>query len=364
MIKNALFPLQIDASDFNFGGEVSFTEIIIFSVAFTLIAAILIIVNRKQHQTKSKGGGGGGFSGLFSGLTLKRTARQIGLNNEQIKMLNYVFKTDGVVEPERSLANTTLLDRHFRRAYRIIEQSSSTEDEVQRKYGVLFSTRNILENSAIGGVANTRLLKTDTIFNINYNNNKFEVTLLSSKPDHLAVESPTTVLGSHVKIPNGTRLSVVFFTKGNKGYSFETRVTGHGNVHGQSTVHLAHSNQVRFLSQRRFRRRQATIACLMNLVYVEGSGKKQRLIVDKRKLNGTIADISVGGCSIKSLAPVQVGAKFKIEFMQHDTNVAALGQVLRTNRAGMKTTIHVKFLKVSLKSMNSINAYVYEYANE
>jgi len=63
-------------------------------------------------------------------------------------------------------------------------------------------------------------------------------------------------------------------------------------------------------------------------------------------------------------APVQVGARFKIEFVQGDNNVAALGQVLRTNRTGVNTIIHVKFLKVSQKSMNIINAFVYEYAHE
>jgi len=64
------------------------------------------------------------------------------------------------------------------------------------------------------------------------------------------------------------------------------------------------------------------------------------------------------------MAAVQVGAKFKIEYTQKDISVAALGQVLRTNRAGMNTTIHIKFLKVSQKSMNAINAFVYEYAND
>jgi len=124
---------------------------------------------------------------------------------------------------------------------------------------------------------------------------------------------------------------------------------------------MAHSSQLRFLSQRRYRRRHVTIASNMYLVYVEGEGKKQRLIVDKRRVQGNIADISVGGCSMKMMSAVQVGARFKIEFMVGDENVAALGQVLRSNRTGMNTIIHVRFLKVSQKSMNIINAFVYEY---
>jgi hypothetical protein len=96
-------------------------------------------------------------------------------------------------------------------------------------------------------------------------------------------------------------------------------------------------------------------------VYVEGTGKKQRLTVDKRRLSGNILDVSVGGCSIKTTASVQGGAKLKIEFIQGDNTVAALGQVLRTNRTGINTILHVKFLRIPRKSMNLINAFVYEY---
>jgi hypothetical protein len=75
-------------------------------------------------------------------------------------------------------------------------------------------------------------------------------------------------------------------------------------------------------------------------------------------------DISAGGCSIKATAPVSGGAKLKIEFVQNNFTAAALGQVLRTNRTGVSTIMHVKFIKVPRKSMNTINAFVYEYSAE
>ncbi|MCL2184883.1 MAG: PilZ domain-containing protein [Treponema sp.] len=342
-------------------------DIIIFLIVMAVIIGVLIVVNAAKKGS-SKGGksgsSGGGFGGIFSTFTLHRIARNIGLSNPQVKMLDFVFKTDGVTDPEKSIATPALLDRHFRRAYRVIEQTSGNDAEVQKRLALLFSTRNLLESSPIGAISSSKQLKDDTVLTITHGNEKFEIAVVSSKEDNLIVETPKTVLGSHVKIPRGTRISVLFFTKSNKGFSFESRIVGYGSTQGIPTLMIAHSNQLRFLSQRRFRRRQSVIACFMFLVYVEGSGKKQRLIVDKRRSNGSIADISVGGCSIKTMSPIQVGAKFKIEFTQRDTNVAALGQVLRTNRTGMNTTIHVRFLRVSQKSMNIINAFVYEYAND
>jgi len=325
-----------------------------------LVIIVVVIIGAKKPSGKTGGGGGG----LFASLAVHRIARNIGLSNDQGNMLVYVFKTDQVVDPEKSIVTPSLLDRHFRRAYRLIETGSSSEAEAQRKLAIFFSTRNALENSSYGGLTSTRQLRDDTIFTINNGKEKIDVHLVSAKGDHLFVETPKNVLGSLIKIPKGTRITILFFTKSNKGFSFETRVVGYSTYNGHPIMQLAHSNQLRFLSQRRYRRRQSVIACSLFLVYVEGDKKKQRLIVDKRKVQGSIQDISVGGCSMKIMAPIKVGARFKIEFMQGDVNIAALGQVLRSNRTGMNTIIHVKFLKIPLKSMNLINAFVYEYGRE
>jgi len=345
---------------------VTITEVIIGVTVVVVIVGGIILLNllsKKGPKGKSGGGSGGGGVSLFSGFAIRKIARNLGLNHDQTKMLEFVFKTDGVIEPERSINTPALLDRHFRRSYRIIEQGGSGA-ETQRKLAVLFSARNMIENSVLGGFTSTRQIKDDIQLSLNTGKEKINVHIMSAKGDYLDVESPKNILGSQIKIPRGTRLTVMFFTKNNKGFSFETRVIGYSSKDGHPSMQLAHSNHLRFLSQRRYRRRQAVIACSLYLVYVEGSGKKQRLIVDKRRIQGNIADISVGGCSMKLLSPVKVGARFKIEFMQGDENVAALGQVLRTNRTGMNTIIHVKFLRVSMKSMNTINAFVYEYGRE
>jgi len=356
-----LFPLQVTAKDFNMDPTFTPKDLIIAGVILTVIIFVVII----NSILKKKGPSGkGSGSGLFSGFALHKIARNIGLNNDQANMLSYVFKLDQVMDHEKSINNPALLDRHFRKAYRIIEHGSASEPENQRRLAVLFSTRNILENSVIGGISSTRQIRDDTPLTISSGKDKINVHVLSTKGDYLVVDSPRNVLGSQIKIQKGTKIPILFFNKSNKGFAFETRVMGYSTYNGHPSMQLAHSVHIKFLSQRRYRRRHSVIACSMYLVYVEGSGKKQRLVVDKRRLQGNIADISVGGCSIKIMAPVQVGARFKIEFIQGDVNVAALGQVLRSNRAGMNTVIHVKFIKIPQKSMNAVNAFVYEYGRE
>lgn len=363
MILNiaALFPLQSEISNFWRQKSSSSNTTLLLGVLFGIIAFVFIIAALSRKKTTSKPSSG---PKLFSGFSLRNFVRNIGLSYDQEKMLNFVFKTDDVLDPEKSLNTPSLLDRHFERAYHEIEHSQDDPEKIQRRLGILFSTRNTLENSMTKTISSTHQLHEDIVFIVSYGKDKLNLSLLNAETEHLIVEAPKNVLGTQIKIPQGTKLNVLFFTQSNKGFVFESRVIGYANFAGKPILEIAHSNQVRLLAQRRFRRRRAVIACFLSLVYVEGSGKKQRMVVDKRRLVGNIDDISVGGCSVKISAPVQVGARFKIEFTRGKDKVAALGQVLRTNRAGVNMVIHVKFLRVSQKSMNIINAFVYEYANE
>jgi len=358
-----LYPLQVSFTDLKLENTHNQgLDLLVVSILIAVVIGTVLIIN-KVNKKGVKSGNGSKLR-ILPLFTLHRLVKNIGLNREQRKMLDFAFKTDEVVDPEKSLSTPSLLDQHFKRAYRIIEQSARNSQEIQHKHAVLFSTRNRLENSAFGAVSSTRQIKEETPLIVHYGKDKLELFVITNNPEYFAVESPKNILGSLVKIPKGAKLNIMFFTKNNKGFTFETKVSGYSNLHGHTAIMLAHTNQIKFLSQRRYRRKQAVIACFLYLVYIEGSGKKQRLIVDKRRINGTITDISVGGCSLKTSAPVQAGARFKIEFAHGGNNIAALGQVLRINRAGISTIIHIKFLRVTQKSMNLINAFVYNYTDD
>jgi hypothetical protein len=88
----------------------------------------------------------------------------------------------------------------------------------------------------------------------------------------------------------------------------------------------------------------------------------RKMTLDGRRYEGTIKDISIGGCSVQSTAVIGPGARIKIEFKSGDSPRAALGQVLRVNRAGAYGTVHMKFVTIPNKTQNAINALVFEYS--
>ncbi|MDR1446951.1 MAG: PilZ domain-containing protein [Treponema sp.] len=349
-------------------------DAIVFGVGVVVIIFIFTIINivkKRSHSPVLNSESGRGVSSPkhFSGFALHRIAANMGLDKEQTKMLEFVLKSDGVADIEHSLNNSNLLDRHFKRAYRLIEQNANTEEEAQNRLAILFSIRNILENSggAGGGVTSTRQIPENTAAVLTVGDGSYPVKVLSTKGENLVVENPYNALGSPIRLPRGGKATLAFFTRSSKGFAFETRIMGISDSGDKPVLQLIHSSQRKQLSQRRFRRRQEIISCGLFLVKVEDTGRKKakKMIVDKRQIRGTIMDISLGGCSIKANAAIPSGTLLKINFDHSGfMSVAVLGQVLRTNRSGVSIVMHIKFLRIPRKSMNAINTIVFDYSDD
>jgi len=360
-----LYPLQLDY----FYKETNSRDTVIFVVGLIALVVILVLVSifRKKVPAAGTGvtaGASGGFNPLAN-LALHTQLKSMGLDHDQIKMLDTVFRQDNVTNPKHSLESPALLDRHFRKAYRVIEKSAGTDEEAQQRFRLLFSTRNILDSQPGSATASTRQIPEKSAAVLSLNKETYSVTVLSTKGEHLVVGNPQSTYGSSIKIPHGTKVTLAFFTKSSKGFAFETRVAGSSELSGVPTLHLVHSSQVKSLSKRRFRRRQVYIPTFFYFVNLVDSGhKEKRMIVDKRRLSGNIMDISIGGCSIKTNVSVPSGTRLKIEADYGGTTITVLGQVLRTNRTASKMILHMSFLKVPLRSLNTINAIVYEYLDD
>jgi len=299
----------------------------------------------------------------ISAFSLRRIAHGIGLDREQTKMLEFILRNDKVTNPKKSLDSPDLMDQHFKRAYWLIERTSISEEELNHRLAVLFSIRNIMETyfDAIA-IDSTREIPEGAAAMLVMGDANYHTRILSVQGESLVVEHPADGRGSPVSIPKGAKIGLTFFVKA-KGFSASTRVLGLMETMNRRIVKLTHSDKVKKLSNRRFRRRRTAISTSFYLVHMETRNRQKKLIVDKRQFVGSIMDISVGGCSIKTGSPIKAGYKLKIEFTQDDSlTVAALGEVLRTNRTGHNTVMHVKFLKIPRKSLNFINALVYEYA--
>jgi len=362
----SMFPLQsYQMNQFWKPSSNQSTDASYFAIGIGIVVIGLILLNVFKDKFQTKGSGKHiATSGprRFSGFTLHRLTNDMGFDREQVKMLDYVLRSGGVNDPERVLNSPALVDQHFKRTYRLIERTSSSDEELNERLSVLFSARNLIEahfqeNST---TTSSRQIpeKTPAVLTIDKVN--YPVKVLSSRGDTLVVENPHRSAGTLIRPANGSQATLSLYTKSSKAFSINTRVLGTTDTADGSALQLAHSGQIKKLSARRFRRLQVIIDT--GFFFVQSDPKTKKMIVDKRRNVGKIMDISIGGCSIKTTTPVNQGQKVKVEFIHNDGSViAALGEILRVSRNGINTIIHAHFLKVPRRSSNSINAMVYEY---
>ncbi|MDR1107987.1 MAG: PilZ domain-containing protein [Spirochaetaceae bacterium] len=307
----------------------------------------------------------------FSIFTLYRLAHTYDLNREQTKILEQIFKSHGVREPQRIMADPVLLDNHFKRAYRAFEKNYDDEQAAQQKIALLFSLRNTIENrwGRDDVITSTRQIGDNANVILTMGNERYPARVLSSKAANMSVECSRDVRDN---LRANTHLTLSFFTKSGNGLSFNTRVAGISDDFQNPAVQLAHSDNVKLLSyQRKFQRKETMLACFFALVTVTevktGWKKTKKMTADKRKTSGNIMDISLGGCAIHTNTAAAAGSSLKIEIIyRSDTRpIAVLGQILRINRGGSRgTTIHIKFIKIPRRAWNIINAMVFNYEGE
>jgi len=372
---NYSFLLQGDITYFK---EDNPREVMIILISVGAIIVISIIIRLLTHGagvSSSMGGSKMKSTAVtprnFNAFTMFRISSAYGLSRDQTKLLEFVFRNNSVGDPEQAMKNPALLDRHFKKAFKTIERNSESDEESQQRLANLFSLRNAIEAVPLpSSVSATPQLSENTPAILLYGNDSYPVKVLLSRGVNVITDIPRNALGTPLRIAKGARISLSFFTKSNKGFSIDGQIVGTGNTVKGPGLKIAHSGKLKPLVKRQHRRKQTAVKCELFSIHLEetGSGRKKakKLVVDAKKFQGTIQDISVGGCSIKTGAPIQAGTRLKINF-DYSGNfiVSVLGQVLRINKSGYTGMIlHVKFLKVPLRSYNSINTLVYAFDEE
>ena len=334
--------------------------VVFLAVIYHIVATKL---GRSRTGRKSRSGASSGHR-KFNAFNMMRISSNYGLDREQAKLLEYVFITNGVSDIDRTIKNPVLVDRHFKRAFKYIAKNSANEEEAQQSMAKLFTLRNLLDVPPEADDAPSVQISENTPAILACGEDSYPVKVLSSKGQNMLTEIPINKLGTPIRFSNGTGITLSF---PDNGFSFDGRIVGVESINQEQGLQITHTGRAKALVKRKYRRRQTSIECAFSQVKVEeeGSGKKKtsKLVVDNKSFSGTLQDVSIGGCSLKTRVPIQAGTRLKISTDYEDNLVIkVLGQILRVNRSGSAGTImHVKFLKVPRRSFNSINTLIFGY---
>jgi len=217
-------------------------------------------------------------------------------------------------------------------------------------------------------ISSTRQLRPRTTLSfISKDETNYPSVVTGVEPGGLAVDPPPDALGRPIHFHRGTKLTVYFYGTGHQGYTFRTRVRGYEELRGKLVMVIKHSDSITSLPSRRHQRRDLREACTFRRVRVEvrkERGKSLKdVFVENLPFPGTAVDISAGGMSIQTANPLDAQEYLKIEFDVGEGNFTAFGIVVRTNRLRGGGVMHVRFVKISRKAINSVLSYVYGYSD-
>ena len=342
-------------------------RIVIIAIVVIVAIAIVSSVIRKGGG-KGIAGGSGGYATPkgYNSFILRRAAAPYGLDGEQVKLLDYVFRNGNVSDPVRIIRDSSALDRHFKRAYKSIKRDSRDEVKTQQNLAKLYVLRNAIEAAPVEDDITSSMPAKNTQAVINCDSDNYNVTIYFSNNRTIITEIPKNTVGTSIKVNSGTIVNLTYSSRSNNSYSLTCSYTGIEKTEQGAGFRLNSTGRPKPLRKRQTRRRQIDIRCEFFFVQLQqsGNGKNMtsKLIVSPKKFSGNIRDISAGGCSIKTPAAVQAASRLKINcIVGNNEQISVLGQVIRSNRSSAGTVINVKFLKVPMRAFNSINTLVFGF---
>ncbi len=345
------------------------TSIIIFAIVIAGFIALLVIgsitSSRKSAKTPTE-------RRRYSRHLFKQMGKSMGLSKTHIEYLEHLVKATKVRQPMLVFTSAGLLDDVLKKGlYSLQNRSNITDEQRERETSLIFEIKQLIEKNSKKkiGIKTSHFIKPGQIIEFSpEQGGTYPSKVLSNLKDMLACLVPRDGAGNELRWKRGTKLRVSFWRDNDAGYSFFTKVLGYNVVKGLPAVFIQHSKTLRREQKRRFKRKILERPCFfypISIVEVGAGRKKTKraVIHNNRKSLGTVIDISAGGCSIRSLTPLQRGSLIKVDFeIERNTPIIAFGKVRRVRTEKTKGGImHIMFTRVSRRNLNQIYTYVYDF---
>lgn len=345
-------------------------NIIVFGVlgALILLAVVSSLLNKGKPGSRRSSLTGGVPS--FSRSAFRKAAAEAGLSDADAHFMEEFARASRASNPEFVFKSPDRMDAFFRDALRHIDKTAEAETAAEDRRAHLLRIRESLEVRRTLGprISSTRQLRPRTTLSfISSDETNYPSVVVAVEAGGLAVEPPPDALGRPVHFRRGTKLTVYFYGSGHQGYNFRTRVRGYEELRGKLVLVLKHSDSITPLPSRKHQRRDLKEPCTFRRVRVEVRKERGKTLkdvfVENLPFPGTAVDISAGGISIQTANPLDAQEYLKIDFDVGEGNFSAFGIVVRTNRLRGGGVMHVRWVKISRKALNSVLSYVYGYTD-
>ncbi|MDX9800902.1 MAG: PilZ domain-containing protein [Spirochaetia bacterium] len=364
---NSLFLLQA-----NFALPTADTKTIYITLGIFGVFVIFIIIGSLTGRRGASASGAGASRPLSSRAGKKRfkkIAKNLGLTTMQTKLLEDIAAKYRISSPIIFISSPNVFNTTMKKAVRDYDSGAYAPDVKENYKLMLFTIKQKLDrNSGTGKkIGTSRQLTSGKQINITTSNGaKYTSQILTNLKDSICVTIPMQPDGTLLRLNKWENVSVSLFEKGDRGYTFASKVMGYTTMKNTAAMMLQHSSSISTSKQRYFPRKELGKPCYFYKITIAtvGSGKsavRKAVVNDPKGKLGTVVEISAGGCSIRAGNYLNRGELLKVDIgLERKTTMTALGKVVNLRKEGMGNNVmHIQFTKMTKKNMNSINSYVY-----
>ena len=338
----------------------------IFVVIIVVVVALLIIApllrNRSSRTATRR---------KHSRYLFRQMARSTGLQKQHISALETLIKTHKIREPYLIFSSSKVLDNVLQRGLNSVENDESPTDQEKEGQALLyFQIKQLIERnsrSKIGITSSNFLEPGQVLVLIPASGGRYPSKLLSNMHDSLACSVAKDKSQREIRWDEGVKLKASFWREHDAGYSFFSKVLGYETIKGTECLLIQHSKSLKRDQQRKFRRRPLENHCYFYPISIRevGTGRKKskKAVIEKKKMIGTVRNLSAGGCSIQTRNSPPIGTLLKIEFeLEEKGLISIFGKVKRLRQESPRSkTMHIMYTKVSGNYLNRIYSFVYNF---
>ncbi len=194
----------------------------------------------------------------------------------------------------------------------------------------------------------------------------YSFKILKNEQDSITLEMPKNLSGTEFCPKPLDKIVMTFMSKHNMLYVLSTRVIRfqHGSG-GTEEMVIRHSNAVSMQNRRQWKRANVGNKCLFSAVE-EMTGKRGEVSYapKENKYEGTLADVSAGGCMVQTKLPIKRDQKLWVKIsLPEKPEFEIIGLIVsaQKNNETEVFSLHISFIEIPMESRNDIFAFVYNY---
>lgn len=297
--------------------------------------------------------------------------------------ISEVAKQANLTKKERDLLWNICKTRKTPNVVYFVKESEEVEKLLKDEYSAiahigndelvstLFSLRAKLLNTFKQAlvIRNTKVIETGTVFTFTQSKGfHYKLKLTDTNADNLIFTLPKTLAESGDMPEALSKVALVFEDKDYNPYEIETRIVRYEDAKNDEKKMIAvHTDKVIPLKKRQAERIDVQQPCTFYSVKkIEDKGNKEHVQyeVSEKEHEGTLEDVSIGGCRVITTLPIKAEQLLSITGPMDKKDMdSAIGTIVRTTkRADGKFILHVRFLKIDTAVKNKIQAVACGYS--